>query len=160
MQEDSNACVIEKYAVLFAFSSRTCLVLQLVFYLFTLVSQRKKILTSRWNSVQLFAFLYRRVKVWRNNRWAKINYNFYLICTKSIPLITLSISSTLPIEGGWICMGGKVTPLFPVQISFIFFCRTTAWWVKWRKHSDDSFVFSCSSPSCKINKIVMIYFKK
>lgn len=31
-----------------------------------------------------------------------------------MPLMTLSISSTLPIEGGCICIGGKVAPDLPV----------------------------------------------
>lgn len=38
----------------------------------------------------------------------------YLICTYRIPLITLSMSSTLPIDGGCICIGGNEAPVLPV----------------------------------------------
>ena len=71
----------------------------------------------------------------------------YLIWTKRMPFITFSISRTLPMDGGWIWIGGRAVFDFPVYISFIFFWRTTACDVKCRKQSDDSRVFSCDSPS-------------
>lgn len=71
----------------------------------------------------------------------------YLIWTNRMPFITFSISRTLPMDGGWIWIGGRAVFDFPVYISFIFFCRTTACDVKCRKQSDDSRVFSWDSPS-------------
>lgn len=39
----------------------------------------------------------------------------HLMCTKSIPLIVFSISSTEPIEGGVTCSGGKSLVSFPLE---------------------------------------------
>jgi len=84
----------------------------------------------------------------------------YLIWTKRMPFITFSISRTLPMDGGWIWIGGRAVFDFPVYISFIFFWRTTACDVKCRKHSDDSRVFSWDSPSYTTEYSVRIISKQ
>ena len=90
------------------------------------------------------AFISRDIS--RNNKFL-CHMVLYLIWTKRMPFITFSISRTLPMDGGWIWIGGRAVFDFPVYISFIFFWRTTACDVKWRKQSDDSRVFSWDSPS-------------
>lgn len=84
----------------------------------------------------------------------------YLIWTKRMPFITFSISRTLPMDGGWIWIGGRAVFDFPVYISFIFFWRTTACDVKCRKQSDDSRVFSWDSPSYTTEYSVRIISKR
>jgi len=77
-----------------------------------------------------------------------------------MPFITFSISRTLPMDGGWIWIGGRAVFDFPVYISFIFFWRTTACDVKCRKHSDDSRVFSWDSPSYTTEYSIRIISKQ
>ena len=89
---------------------------------------------------------YKCVFVSRENKLL-CHMQLYLIWTKRMPFITFSISRTLPMDGGWIWIGGRAVFDFPVYISFIFFWRTTACDVKCRKQSDDSRVFSWDSPS-------------
>lgn len=84
----------------------------------------------------------------------------YLIWTKRMPFITFSISRTLPMDGGWIWIGGRAVFDFPVYISFIFFWRTTACDVKCRKQSDDSRVFSWDSPSYTTEYLIRIISKR
>lgn len=55
----------------------------------------------------------------------------HLMCTNSMPFIAFNMSRTESIDGGCIWMGGKSTVILPlVQMSFIFFCKTTACWVR------------------------------
>lgn len=71
----------------------------------------------------------------------------YLSGTNRIPLIAFNMSRTDSIDGGCIWMGGKSTVILPlVQMSFIFFCKTTACCVRWRRQPDDSLVLSWFSP--------------